>query len=196
MAAVTVAARTASVVARRPSTPRSGVAAKSAAAITCAARFDQRKGGPVGQQHRQDGAEERGDAVEPDLLARVRHVKQVGGPDRGRLQPVDPHRLLVARLVPEPDGDEVRGLEHLLRGLGEAGLVAVHRRQGEEARQQHDERDDDQERDGSDAGQDCLESAFDAVALGHAYPSLTTDIEVLRTETLARCRWVFASRAV
>ena len=125
------------------------------------------------------------------MLARVGHAEQLRGSDGGRLQPVDPHRLLVARLVAEPDGDEVRGLEHLLRGLGEAWFVAVHRRQGEEARKQHDQRDENEKRDGSDTGQDCVESVFDTVALGHANPSTTTDFELLRTVTLARCRWVF-----
>ena len=54
---------------------------------------------------------------------------------RGRLQPVDPHRLLEARRVLEVDGDEVAALQHLGRGLGEARFVAIERRQGQGAGQ-------------------------------------------------------------
>jgi hypothetical protein len=49
---------------------------------------------------------------------------------------VDAGRLLVALLLAEADADVVAAFHHLPARLGEAGLVAVGRRQGEEARQE------------------------------------------------------------
>ena len=51
------------------------------------------------------------------------------------LKPVDAHRLLEARLVLEVDRDEIAALQHLHRRLGEARLVAVEGRQGDQSRQ-------------------------------------------------------------
>ena len=56
------------------------------------------------------------------------------------LQPIDADRLLVAHLVLEPDVDIVPVLDHLLGGLREARLVAVDRRNGEEAGQEVEQR--------------------------------------------------------
>ena len=79
-------------------------------------------------------AQQARDPVGPDVAAgaEMRRLHQV---DRGRLQPVDAGRLLVPLLLADPDADIVAGVQHLLRRLGEAGLVAVGRRQGEEAGQ-------------------------------------------------------------
>jgi len=65
------------------------------------------------------------------------------------LQPVDADRLLVAALVLEADVDIVAALEHLLGGLGETRLVAIERRDGEEAGQKRDEAERDQPRRGA-----------------------------------------------
>jgi hypothetical protein len=52
---------------------------------------------------------------------------------------VDADRLLEARLVLELDDDVVAGFQHLRGGLGEARLVAVQRRHGEQAGQARDQ---------------------------------------------------------
>ena len=65
------------------------------------------------------------------------------------LQPVDADRFLVAHLVLEADVDIVAGLDHLLGGLGEAGLVAIDRRDLEKARQEGEQRDHDQQENGA-----------------------------------------------
>ena len=70
-----------------------------------------------------------------------------GGSHHAGLQPIDPDRLLVADLVLVADVDVVAALDHLLGGLREAGLVAVDRRNVEEAGQERDQRERDQERD-------------------------------------------------
>jgi hypothetical protein len=49
-------------------------------------------------------------------------------------------------LALEADVNEIARLEHLLRGLGEARLVAVHRLQRHEAGQEADERERDEGR--------------------------------------------------
>ena len=54
---------------------------------------------------------------------------------RGSLQPIDADRLLVAGHEAEPDIDEISRLQHLLGGLGKAALIAVERRQAEDAGQ-------------------------------------------------------------
>ena len=102
---------------------------------------------PVGQQHRADRAEQRGNAIEPDGGARLRHAERFGGLHDAGLQPVDADRLLVAHLVLKADVDVVAALDHLLGGLREARLVAVDRRDVEEAGQERDQRERDQERD-------------------------------------------------
>jgi hypothetical protein len=53
---------------------------------------------------------------------------------------VDADRLLEARLVLELDDHQVVGFQHLGGGLGEARLVAIQRRHGEQARQAGDQR--------------------------------------------------------
>ncbi len=93
----------------------------------CPAPGREDQGGPVGQQTRRHRAEQRGDAVEGDGGAGTGHAERFAGRDSGGLHPVDPHRLLVAGLGLEADVDEVAGLQHLLRRLGKARLVAVHR---------------------------------------------------------------------
>ena len=60
------------------------------------------------------------------------------------LQPIDTDRLLVAHLVLEADVDVLTAFQHLLGGLRKARLVAVDRRDLEEARQERDQRKDDQ----------------------------------------------------
>src|SRR5207253_8324278 len=54
--------------------------------------------------------------------------------NRGGLQPINPGRLLVARLVLKADAQEIAGFEHLPRGLRETGLIAVERRDRGEPR--------------------------------------------------------------
>jgi hypothetical protein len=64
----------------------------------------------------------------------------------GRLQPVDPDRLLVADVVLETDVDIVAGGDHLLGGLCETRLIAIDRRDfglPRQKRQQRKDQDDD-----------------------------------------------------
>ena len=68
---------------------------------------DEGKCRPIGQQHRPDGAEERGHPVEPDRRQRARHAQRPRGRHHAGLQPIDADRLLVAHLVLEPDVDIV-----------------------------------------------------------------------------------------
>src|SRR6185437_9321348 len=90
-----------------------------------------RPGEPEGEPGRDQSAEEGWQPVGPDVGA-LAEACDGGG---RRLQPVDACRLLVAGDEAEADVDEVSGLQHLLGGLGEAALVAVERRQAEEAGQ-------------------------------------------------------------
>ncbi len=83
------------------------------------------------RQHRRHRAEQRRQAIGPDRRRRGR----AEGADRNRLQPVDPGRFLVARLVLEANAQEIPGLQHLPRRLGKARLVAVERRDRGDARQ-------------------------------------------------------------
>ncbi len=99
------------------------------------ARAKQQSAEPGGQQHRQHRGDQRGQAVGPDR--RPRPSEQGGRP---RLQPVDAHRLQVARPVLEPDVDEVVADQHLARGLEIARLVPVHRRQARAAGQEQGQR--------------------------------------------------------
>ena len=66
-----------------------------------------------------------------------------------RLEPINADWLLVAHLILEADIDIVSGFQHLLAGLGEAGLVAIDQGDVEEARQITDETDDNERRHGS-----------------------------------------------
>ena len=68
------------------------------------------------------------------------------GLHRRRLQPIDADRLLVAHLVLESDIDVLPALDHLLGGLGKARLVAVDRRDLEEARQEGNQAKGDKQR--------------------------------------------------
>ena len=97
---------------------------------------------------------------------RVGHAERLAGRDRGGLEPVDPDRLLVPGLVLEADVDEIAGLEHLLRGLRIARLVAVHRLERDEARQETGERQEDEERAGADMAP--LDEPEDRLGEGHA----------------------------
>ncbi len=93
---------------------------------------------------RADGAEQRGDAIEPDGRAGIANADSLGGTHHTGLEPVDADRFLVADLVLEADVDIVAAFDHLLGRLREARLVAVDRRDVEGARQERDERDQDQ----------------------------------------------------
>ena len=112
------------------------VAASSAPATSPGSGAEQRpapQAQAAGGQHR---AEQGGDAVGPDRaglrLGDQRHA--------GRLQPVCRTGFFERRVL-EVDVDEVAALQHLRGGLGEAGFVAVGRRQGDEARQAGEQRD-------------------------------------------------------
>ena len=130
-----------------------------------AAPRHERKRHPIGQQHGGDRTEQRGHPIEPDPLPGVRDPAEFRQAHRRRLQPVDADRLLVAGLVAEPDGHEIRGLEHLLRGLGEARLVPIHRRQSGKPRKEHEKGDDREKRHGPDAGQHGIDAAYGCLRL-------------------------------
>ena len=126
---------------------------------------------PIGQQHRPDGAQERGNPVEPDGGERPRHAERARGIHRAGLQPIDADRFLVAHLVLEPDVHIVPVLDHLLGGLREARLVAVDRRNVEEAGQEIEQRHQDQHGGGArmrargkiqDQARDCPRGPTDA----------------------------------
>ena len=111
---------------------------------------DQGERRPIGQQHGRQRADERGQPVEPrSWCAPPGRPTDSAAANDGGLQPIDADRLLVARLVLEADVDEVAALQHLLGGLSEARLVAVHRLQCEEARQEGGERDRQKHDDGA-----------------------------------------------
>ncbi len=54
---------------------------------------------------------------------------------------MDAHRFLEAGCVLQIDRDQVAGLQHLGGGLSEARLVAIHHREGDQPRQDRQERD-------------------------------------------------------
>jgi hypothetical protein len=60
--------------------------------------------------------------------------------DGRRLQPINANRLLVARLILEPDVDIVPGFEHLLGRLRETRLIAVQRRHSPLTRNEQNKR--------------------------------------------------------
>ena len=126
----------ASVLASRASTPSSTELHMISAGEDRAAPGHEGQRRPVGQQHRADRADQRGNAIEPDAHLRARQAERRGGFDRGRLQPVDADRLLVADVVLEADVDEIAGLDHLLGRLREPRLVAIDRRDVEKAGQE------------------------------------------------------------
>ena len=129
---------TASVLAMPASVDKSRVLARMAPAARAVCGREKRAAPQAQGGGGQHGAQQRGDAVGPDLAG----LRRGQGLDGGGLQPVDRHRLLVARLVLVADADEVAGLQHLGGGLGEQGFVAVERRQGDQARQSGDQRDE------------------------------------------------------
>ncbi|GJE42333.1 hypothetical protein AEGHOMDF_1505 [Methylobacterium soli] len=104
---------------------------------------------PIGQQHGRDRARQRGQPVEGDPAAGLRHAERLAQGDAGALEPVDPHRLLVPGLPLEADIDEIARLQHLLGGLGEARLVPVHGLEGRDPGQEADEAEDEKERAGA-----------------------------------------------
>ncbi|MEH2546844.1 hypothetical protein V1283_003489 [Bradyrhizobium sp. AZCC 2262] len=104
---------------------------------------------PVGQQNRSDGADQGGNPIEPDAQLCPRQAERRGGFDHGGLQPIDADRLLVADIVLEADVDEVAAFDHLLGRLREPRLVAVDRRDIEEAGQEKHDAAEHQERDGT-----------------------------------------------
>ena len=106
--------------------------------------------GPVGQQHRADRADQRGHAIQPDPNLRARQAQRRGGFDRGRLQPVDADRLLVAHVILEADVDEIAGFDHLLGRLREPRFVAIDRRDVEKSGQKQQQTAQNQECDGAD----------------------------------------------
>ena len=142
MATTTVNSSTASVLARRASTPSNIGAAIISAASSGAAPADKGERTPICRQHRADCAEQRRHAIEPDRLVRRRHAERLRRPYHGGLQPIDADRLAVAHVVLIADVDIVAGLDHLLGGLGEIGLVAIDRRNlkktGQESQQRHE----------------------------------------------------------
>jgi hypothetical protein len=122
---------------------------------------DEGERGPIGQQHGADRTEQRGNAIEPDRRARLRHTERFGGPHDAGLQPVDSDRLLVTDLVLVADVDVIAALDHLLGRLREPRFVAIDRRNVDEARQERDQRDRDQERDRAQVrrGGECQQRA-------------------------------------
>ena len=105
------------------------------------ARPHQRPRRPGGQQHRQHPAQQRRQAIGPDRRLRPA-AEQLRG---GRLRPVDADRLLVTRVVLEPDIDVIAADDHLLGGLREARLVAIGRIEGRQARRHQRQRDERQQ---------------------------------------------------
>ena len=106
------------------------------------ARLEKPGAEPESQEHcggrRQCGRQ----AIGPDRVALRRAECRNGC----RLQPIDPDRLLVARLVLEADADEIAGLQHLPRRLREARLVAVERRDRREPGRVEDQAQKTQQR--------------------------------------------------
>ena len=143
-----------------------------------AAPRHERQRRPVGQQHRADRADQRRNAVEPDAHLRPRQAERGGGFDRGRLQPVDADRLLVADVVLEADVDEIAALDHLLGRLREPRLVAVDRRDVEKARQEQQQAAQQQEGDG--AGMACRDK------IDHAGEPAARIYPVLRLARLSK----------
>ena len=107
---------------------------------------------PIGQENGPDGADQGRNPVEPDRRQRLCHAERACRRHRAGLQPIDADRLLVAHLVLESDVDIVAVLDHLLGGLREARLVAVDRRNVEEAGQEIEQRHQNQHGGGARVG--------------------------------------------
>ncbi len=139
IAAVTVRSSIASVLASRASAPSSTQLAIIRAARCSTSPGHERKRGPVGQKHRADGADQRGNAIEPDPQLRPRHAELGSGFDDGSLQPIDADRLFVADVVLEADIDEIAAFDHLLGRLRKPRLVAIDRgNRDETGHEKHD----------------------------------------------------------
>ena len=124
------------------------------------AAADEGERRPIGQQHGGDRPDQRGDAIDPDAGHRRGHAQRHGTLHHRRLEPVDPGGLLVEILVLKMDVDVIAALDHLLADLGEERLVAIDRRNPEEARQDRKEGDDGQQQDGGPmAGRRAVEEA-------------------------------------
>jgi hypothetical protein len=89
---------------------------------------------PIGQKNGKRRAGKRGQSIDPDAVARLRHTKRLARFHRGRLQPVDSDRFLVSDLGLKPNVDIVIRFQHLFCGLRKARLVAIDRRNLEKAR--------------------------------------------------------------
>ena len=115
----------------------------------------ERERGPIGQEHGADRADQRRQPIEPDRGARIGSAETLGGANGRGLQPIDPDWLLVTDVLLKADVDVVAGLDHLLGRLDEASLVAIHRRNVEEAGQIADQADRQEERDRASVRCDC-----------------------------------------
>jgi hypothetical protein len=103
-----------------------------------------------GEQDAADGAEDAGEAEDPDVaVAPLAEAVGAGGIAEGggggALDPVDEGGLVESWGVADARDDVIAGLEHGARGLGEAGFVAIDRGDGPEAGEihcqaEHDER--------------------------------------------------------
>ena len=90
-------------------------------------------GDPHGRPRGRDGAQKRGQAIGPDVVVPSQEgARQLGG---GGLQPIDPHRLLVAGDMAEADIHPVAAFHHLAGGLGKAAFIPVQRGQAQDPRQ-------------------------------------------------------------
>ncbi len=119
MAATAVSSSIASVLASRASTPSRTELAIIIAATSGAPARDEGKRCPIGHEDRECRARKRGQTVEPDRRARLRHTQRFARFHRRRLQPIDADRLLVTHLILKPDIDVFARLQHLLGRLRE-----------------------------------------------------------------------------
>ncbi|MHC2604969.1 hypothetical protein ACVL92_005783 [Bradyrhizobium liaoningense] len=126
---------------------------------------DESERGPIGHEHGADRAHQRRQPVHPDAQFCLRQLEHRRSFDGRRLQPVDADRLLVADVLLKADVDVVAALNHLLGGLGKPCLIAIDRRDGEEARQEQQQRAQHQEADRARvAGRDDVEHAHEPAA--------------------------------
>ncbi|MGY4505244.1 hypothetical protein ACVWYH_009201 [Bradyrhizobium sp. GM24.11] len=100
---------------------------------------------PIGHEHGADRPKQRRQPVDPDPEFSLRQLQRSRDFDRRGLQPVDADRFLVAHVLLEADVDIIAALDHLLGGLRKARLVAIDRRNGEEAGQEQQQRAQHQE---------------------------------------------------
>ena len=105
----------------------------------------QRQADQIGDDYRQHCGGEGGEAIVADFRNGIRP----GGDDDTGLQPVDADRFLVARFLTQTRRDVIATFHHLPGRLCEAGLVAVYRRDCEQARQKGQQADQNEERHGN-----------------------------------------------